>query len=252
MVQFFIGDCKKVFHLIKSDSIDCVVTSPPYNIGLDYGVYYSDQKPYPEYLGWLYSVCIDINRVLKEDGSFFLNLGNKPSEQLFVNSIIQDLSILFKVQNTIIWVKSFDGNGHFKPINSNRFLNGCFEYVFHLTKNKDVELDKLSIGIPYTDKTNIKRWNRERDLRDRGNVWFIPYETKQIKDKHPAIFPQELPERCIKLHGVKAGMQVLDPFMGIGTTGLACKKLGVNFIGIDINPKYVEIAKNNIQSFIWK
>ena len=250
MVRFFNDDCRITLDYLPSNSIDCVVTSPPYNIGMDYGVFYNDNKPSPEYLGWLYSIfCIRVYRVLKDNGSIFLNIGNKPSDQLFVNSVISDLSTLLELQNTIIWVKSVDGQGHYKPVNSKKYLNNCFEYIFHFTKKGDVELDKLAVGIPYSDKTNIKRWNTKTDLRDRGNVWFIPYETKQIKGLHPAIFPQELPERCIKLHGITKCMEVLDPFMGIGTTGLACKKLDVNFIGIDINKDYVKQAINNYMEY---
>ena len=106
------------------------------------------------------------------------------------------------------------------------------------------------MNLPYTDKSNIKRWNGVKtDLRDRGNVWFIPYETKQIKDKHPAMFPVQLPEMCIKLHGIKENnMIVLDPFMGSGTVAVAAKKLGVNYIGIELNKEYINIAEQRLQN----
>jgi site-specific DNA-methyltransferase (adenine-specific) len=241
LAQFFHDDCLKIIKQLPAQSIDCVVTSPPYNIGVNYGGKYYDNLPINQYLSWFSMACFYIKHVLKDNGSFFLNIGNKPSEQSFVNDVLFNMHY-FKLQNTIIWIKSFDGQGHFKPINSKRYLHNCFEYIFHFTKHGDVEIDKLAIGIPYSDKTNIKRWNKSNDLRDRGNVWFIPYETKQTKGPHPATFPQELPERCIKLHGISNGMKVLDPFMGIGTTGLACKKFGINFIGIDVNEDYVNHA----------
>ena len=101
-------------------------------------------------------------------------------------------------------IKTF---GHFKPINSPRFLNDCHEYVFHFTKSGRVELNRLALGVPYQDKSNIARWSHTggKDLRCRGNTWFVPYETIQSREKerpHPATFPVQLAEWCIKLHGV--------------------------------------------------
>jgi site-specific DNA-methyltransferase (adenine-specific) len=101
----------------------------------------------------------------------------------------------FFLQNTIHWIKSIavedrkgdlKSHGHFKPINSKRFLNDCHEWVFHFTKTGRVELDRLAIGVPYQDKSNIARWSHTSgsDLRCRGNTWFIPYETIQSREKN--------------------------------------------------------------------
>lgn len=241
------GDSLDVLESISNECVDCVITSPPYNIGKDYGVY-QDDIPRMEYMNWIGRVFYKVYQKMKINGSLFLNLGNKPSDQLFCHEVIEQLMVYFELQNTIIWVKSIDGKGHFKPISSDRFLNDCFEYIFHLTKKKDVKLDKLAIGIAYTDKTNIKRWNSKNDLRDRGNEWFIPYKTKNIKDKHPTIFPEKLPEMCIKLHGLKKDMVVMDPFMGSGTVPIVAKRLGVHYIGIDIEKSYVDMAFNGLKS----
>src|SRR5438034_288947 len=138
-------------------------------------------------------------------------------------------------QNTIHWIKSISieekndeivSRGHFKPINSRRFLNDCHEYLFHLTREGKTPLDRLALGVPYQDKTNIARWShtRGRDRRCRGNTWFIPYETIQRREKerpHPATFPVELAEWCIKLHGVSRVHTMLDPFLGIRNTPCA-------------------------------
>ncbi|HEU4985159.1 MAG TPA: site-specific DNA-methyltransferase, partial [Nitrososphaera sp.] len=89
----------------------------------------------------------------------------------------------------------------------------------------------------------IGRWKgAKQDRRDRGNTWFIPYETIQSrKDRpHPATFPVKLPEMCIMLHG-RAGL-VADPFTGIGSTALAAKKLGISFIGFEIDRSYLDEA----------
>ena len=120
--------------------------------------------------------------------------------------------------------------GHYKPVNSARYLNQTSEYVFHLTKGGDVPLAKLSIGTPYQDKSNVARWGAAKaDVRDLGNVWFIPYETVQRARPHPCVFPVKLPKQCIMLHGLEKTHLVMDPFVGTGTTGRAAADLGVEF-----------------------
>ena len=138
--------------------------------------------------------------------------------------------------------------GHFKPIVSERYLTDLHEYIFHFTKTANVKLDKRAIGVPYQDKTNIGRWkSATQDKRDRGNVWFIPYSTIQESRPHPAVFPEKLPYLCIRLHGLEKDMVVYDPFMGIGTTALACIRLGVNYIGTEIDLEYIKVALEDIQ-----
>ena len=142
--------------------------------------------------------------------------------------------------------------GHFKPINSPRFLNDCHEYVFHFTKSGRVELNRLALGVPYQDKSNIARWShtRGKDLRCRGNTWFVPYETIQSREKerpHPATFPVQLAERCIKLHGASRVRTMLDPFLGIGNSVVAAQRCGVKkFIGFEIDDAYLAEAKRRI------
>jgi site-specific DNA-methyltransferase (adenine-specific) len=146
--------------------------------------------------------------------------------------------------------------GHYKPIGGQRFLNGCHEHIFHFTKTGDVRLDRLAIGVPYQDKANIQRWKSAGiDKRCGGNIWFIPYDTirgRESERNHPASFPVGLPERCIKLHGLDRAKLVLDPFIGIDSTALACLRLGVSCIGFDIDPVYLEIASSRIKSYIAK
>jgi site-specific DNA-methyltransferase (adenine-specific) len=244
---------------VKDKSVDVVVTSPPYNIGAKYSTY-NDNVPLDQYLQLIESATIQIKRVLKDQGSFFLNVGSSLSDPMKAWNVAQVVAKHFTLQNTIIWVKSISFEkedigkynvleassiGHFKPVNSNAYLANCHEFIFHFVANDTVKLDKLAIGVPYQDKSNIGRYS-DYDLRDRGNVWFIPYETitsQSERSFHPSPFPSKLPERCIKLHGVKPDMVVLDPFMGIGTTAMACKKLGISrFIGFEIDQKYYEAA----------
>ncbi len=269
--QIYQEDCIKFMSKLKEEkvSVDVIVTSPPYNINKEYGSY-KDNKERDEYLKWLEDVARASHNILKDDGSFFLNIGGRPSDPVLPLLVVERfLKIDYKLQNTIHWIKSVtieqedigknnnirnNGDvsiGHFKPIVSERYLSELQEYVFHFTKSGNVKLDKLGIGVAYQDKTNIGRWkSAQQDKRDRGNIWFIPYPTIQAGRPHPAIFPVKLPELCIKLHGTDPNMLVYDPFMGIGSTALACIRLGVNYVGTEIDPAYIQIAQQQISGDI--
>ena len=136
--------------------------------------------------------------------------------------------------------------GHYKPINSDRFLNDCHEFVFHFSPQGTTGLDRLALGVPYQDQSNVTRWRAAADgLRCRGNTWFIPYETIQRRDRdrpHPATFPSQLPEQCLRLHGLKRIETAMDPFTGLGSTAVACLRLGVNFVGAEIDETYLKEA----------
>ncbi len=205
-----------------------------------------------------------VNYVLKDSGSLFLNIGSKPKSPEVPFQVVEVFQKIFKLQNVIHWIKSIYietesygeelkiNVGHYKPINSRRFLNDTHEYIFHLTKTGQVEVDRIALGVPYKDKSNASRWGGGKNrLRCRGNCWFIPYETIQDRSSdrpHPASYPPQLAENCIRLHGYKKGLKVLDPFMGIGNTALACRKLGVEFIGFEIDPAYLKIAEKRLKS----
>jgi site-specific DNA-methyltransferase (adenine-specific) len=250
-------DCLTAMSRLRAGTIDLVVTSPPYNLGVRYGKY-SDREDRQSYLKWCDKWAAQVRRLLKPRGSFFLNIGAAPSNPMLPHEIVFQLRDLFVLQNTIHWIKSVaiaDRTfGHFKPISSKRFLNDCHEYIFHFTKTKNVEIDRLAIGVPYQDKSNISRWSHTRgsDLRCRGNTWFIPYETIQSREKerpHPATFPVQLAEWCIKLHGVSRVRTMLDPFLGIGNSAVAAKNCGVKeFIGFEIDEIYLAEAKRRIAS----
>jgi site-specific DNA-methyltransferase (adenine-specific) len=249
---------------VKDKSADVVVTSPPYNIGTSYSSY-KDELPREKYLTWIEDIGIAIKHVLTDDGSFFLNIGNKPKDPWIAWDVAYALRKYFVLQNVIHWVKSIAINkaqvgnysnisgdiavGHFKPIVSKRFLNDCHEYIFHFTKYGDVYLDKLAVGVSYQDKTNIERWKaaNKEDRRDRGNIWFIPYQTIQSRSQqrpHPATFPVKLPDMCIRLHG--SAKLVIDPFIGIGSTAVAAMRLGISFVGFEIDKEYLDAAINRI------
>lgn len=258
-ITLYLKDCISGMNEdLQANSVDVVVTSPPYNIGIEYGTH-RDNLPREQYLSWMEQMGAAVKRVLNEKGSFFLNVGNTSKDQWIALDVVHTLRKHFTLQNVIHWVKSIAisksdvGNysgikddvavGHFKPIVSDRFLNDCHEYIFHFTTNGDVKLQKLAIGVPYQDKSNITRWKSAKDdKRDRGNTWFIPYETiKSRNDRpHPATFPVKLPEMCIRLHGLRDGLLVLDPFLGIGASAVSALRLGTSFVGFEIDKEYMD------------
>ena len=255
------GDCLEVLPTLAAESFDLVVTSPPYNLGIAYSSF-KDTAPRQEFLSWCKAWATEVKRAMADDASFFLNIGAAPSNPLLPHQLILSLTEepypLFILQNTFHWIKSISiettagqqiSAGHFKPINSKRYVNDCHEYVFHLTKTGNVPLDRRTAGVPYQDKSNIARWGHTggQDLRCRGNTWFIPYETIQSRKgerPHPATFPVALAEQCIKIHGKSDATRMLDPFLGIGSSALAAKLQKISaFTGIEIDPGYLDVAK---------
>jgi site-specific DNA-methyltransferase (adenine-specific) len=262
MTQFDLRrkDCVKGMLRLRDEHVDLVVTSPPYNLGVRYGKF-SDRQDRESYLQWCREWAGEVRRILKPSGSFFLNIGSAPSNPMLPHEIVMEFRGLFVLQNTIHWIKSIsiedregktESYGHFKPISSKRFLNDCHEYIFHFTRTGRVEIDRLALGVPYQDKSNIARWRHTRgsDVRCRGNTWFVPYETIQSRAKerpHPATFPVQLAEWCIKLHGISRVQTMLDPFLGIGNSAIAAERCGVEkFIGFEIDETYLAEANRRI------
>jgi site-specific DNA-methyltransferase (adenine-specific) len=255
--KVYCDDCVRGMRRRLPDGcVDVIVTSPPYNIGVRYNSH-DDNLPFDDYVDWMEEVALECRRVLREDGSLFFNIGDRPSDELRSLTVAQRIARHFHLQNTIHWIKSIaapeeDVNmGHYKPVNSARYLNNCQEYIFHFTRTGAVKLDKLSIGVPYQDKSNIGRWKAARqDCRDRGNTWYIPYETVTGAKPHPAAFPDRLSEMCIRLHGLReeVPLLVLDPFMGTGSTAVAAQRLGCHWVGFEKDSHYAQITRKRLQS----
>jgi site-specific DNA-methyltransferase (adenine-specific) len=249
-LQFVLGDCVSVLPTLARGGVDAIVTSPPYNLGVRYSTY-DDQMPREEYLEWTNRWIAAVAGVLAPKGSLFLNVGHKPTDPWVAMDVAQAARGHLRLQNLIHWVKSIaiddaQAVGHYKPINSDRFVNDCHEFIFHLTPTGRTPLDRRAIGVPYQDKSNVARWAAAAgDLRCRGNTWFIPYETIQSRAKdrpHPATFPARVPEMCLRLHGTDRTRLVVDPFTGLGSTAVACARLGLNFLGIDVDAVYLREA----------
>jgi site-specific DNA-methyltransferase (adenine-specific) len=267
--RFFVGDCVEILRALPEASVDSIVTSPPYNLGVRYRTY-DDTIPRQEYLEWTNAWVKAAARVLAGDGSLFLNVGAKPTDPWTAFDVAQAVRPHLQLQNTIHWIKSIaieralagararlDDDlaiGHYKPINSRRFLHDCHEFIFHFTPKGRTTLDRTAVGVRYQDRSNIGRWRAAASgKRCRGNTWFIPYDTIQSRDKerpHPATFPPKLPEMCLRLHGLTRLTTVVDPFMGLGATAVACAQLGISFVGIEVDADYVNEAVERTRAVI--
>jgi site-specific DNA-methyltransferase (adenine-specific) len=266
-VQLYLGDCVTVLPALPRQLVGVLVTSPPYNLGIKYRSY-QDDLPRKDYLNWTDAWLRAASKIVGDQGSLFLNVGAKPTDPWIPLEVAQVARQHFKLQNTIHWVKSIAIDrdaagqsakldhdmavGHYKPINSDRFVNDCHEFIFHFTPGGRTPLDRRAVGVPYQDRSNIKRWAGAGDgRRCRGNTWFIPYETIQSRDRdrpHPASFPSKVPEQCIRLHGVRRAGTVLDPFLGLGSSAIAATRLGLDFIGIEMDEHYLREAVERIKT----
>ena len=265
-LRFFHGDCVDVLSELPEATVGVVVTSPPYNLGIKYRSY-RDDMPRREYLNWTDKWVRAVTRVLAPQASLFLNVGAKPTDPWIALEVAQVARRRLKLQNTIHWVKSIAiereaagersldpdvAVGHYKPINSDRFVNDCHEYIFHFSPAGRTRLDRRAVGVPYQDPSNIKRWAQAGSgLRCRGNTWFIPYETIQSRDRdrpHPASFPPKVPEQCVRLHGLERAGLMMDPFLGLGSSAIAAVRLGVDFIGVEMDEHYLREAVARVKA----
>ncbi|HMJ90179.1 MAG TPA: site-specific DNA-methyltransferase [Candidatus Acidoferrum sp.] len=254
------SDCVRGMAAMDPKSVDVVVTSPPYNLGIKYTKFADDQSR-EEYLAWCGTWIKQLRRVIADDGALFLNIGSSPSNPLLPFQLALEVSKHLVLQNTFHWIKAITVEprgeeqfsvGHFKPISSHRFVNDCHEYVFHFTHSGNVRINRLAVGVPYADKSNIARWShtKGKDLRCRGNTWFVPYKTITSRDgerPHPATFPVGLATRCFQIHGVKDTTKAMEPFLGIGTAAEAALECGIaQFTGFEIDEVYLEFARQRI------
>ncbi len=224
---------------LPKKSIDLIVTSPPYNVGIDYNQH-DDTIPYEEYLDWTKQWLKKALTLLKRDGRLCLNIpldknkgGIKP---VYADIVKIALDVGFKYQTTIIW----NEQNISRRTAWGSFMSASAPYVITPVETIVVlykeSWKKLSKGESDITKEEFIEWT--------NGLWTFPGESKK-RIGHPAPFPLELPKRCIKLFSY-VGDTVLDPFLGSGTTAIAAYKLRRKAIGVEIDEKYFELAIKRI------
>lgn len=262
---FYVGDVGQGCQSVEDESVDLIITSPPYFKADGY----SDAL--------MVATGMTFARVLKPGGRAYVVIA-QINENLDLPMDAQRAILAGGKKNlipgqSIIWVKSIAvggwqekcpecdhkwktevvSRGHFQPINSPNLLNYCYEFVLGFMKPPIQDAHPLNrkapgIGVAYADKSNILRWKEATaGVHCPGDVWYVPYETtgSSIKKVHRHEFPQELARRLIVLSGIPAGSTVFDPFAGGGTSLFAARECGMNAVGNDINDNAIEMLRRS-------
>jgi len=234
-------DCIEGMKMLPNQSVDLIITSPPYWKGFEYEAYFNSYK---QYLDWTEKWLIEAKRILKQDGTMYINVINDSEITIRAFEILEiAVKNMLKLHDTIIWYRFNQ-----QPANTNRQLTNQCEYIFMLRRTSaNIHLDK---ELAYDKNKHIFK------TKNVGNVWEIPFNSgkdyksnfgkKETKSKfgHSG-FPLELPETCLLLSS-KENDIVLDMFMGSGTTAVACKKNNRNYIGFELSKEYCEIAEKRL------
>ncbi len=245
----YIGDCINLMKNLKAKSIQTAVTSPPYNINKNYGKY-NDDINFDDWKELINNTFSGIKRVLKDNGSFFLNVSPIPEKK--TKEIIPLDSICYQIgkdngfflRNSIIW--------HFNNMqNCSKRLSGRWESILWFVRDIDNYLFNLDdVRIPYITK-NDKRLDPDGG-RNPTDVWFFDRVNNMTKKKLglenvPTMFPVPMIERIIKMSS-NENDKILDPFAGSGTTLIAARNLNRKGIAIELDNSYKRIIVNRLNN----
>lgn len=238
--QIICGDCLEVMRQIPDNTVHLAVTSPPYNLGINYDAH-NDSLAYKEYLNWMREVWLETKRVLVPGGRFALNIAPtsiknfRPIHHDFANQL-REIGMIMRTE--IVWYKQTMGRrtawGSWKSP-ANPHIIPSWEYVLVFSKDSWT----LSSESKEADIT------ADEFMRFSDGFWYIPPESQ--RRGHPTPFPEELVYRLIKFYTYKNNV-VLDMFGGTGTVAVVAYKTGRHFIHIDISEKYCKIAEERLKA----
>lgn len=235
------GDAYDVLKQFPDNCVDLIFTSPPYNFGLEYH-HNQDDSYWEDYFNQLFKVFSECIRVLKYGGRILINIQPLFSDYIPSHHIISNFFIQQKLiwKGEILWEKNnynckYTAWGSWKSP-SNPYLKYTWEFIEVFCKGtlkKEGTSENIDISAEEFKQIVVAKWSiaPERDMK---------------KWEHPAMFPEKLVERALKLFSYQNDV-ILDPFNGVGTTTFVAKKLNRQFIGIDISEKYCKRAKNRLQ-----
>jgi len=237
-------DCLEGMKLIDDNSIDLVVTSPPYNCGIDYDVY-NDSRDWDEYLNWCKQWFFELKRILKSDGRICVNVliemgikNNKirvsPYAEFY--KLFNDVGI--NLFGSPVWVD----NHRVKYTAWGSWLKASAPYIYN-------PYEVIMIGYKDVWKKQSKgesTINKEDFMMGCSGIWKLRTQTKELTK---ANYHTDLSNMCIKLLSYENEL-VFDPFMGSGTTAVSCKKLNRRYIGFEISPDYCNIANKRLDNVV--
>lgn len=242
-----IGDSRELLKEIPDNSVNMVVTSPPYNINKKYGKY-NDLIMFDEWEELISDITKEIYRILKPDGSFFLNLSPIPigkDKEIFPlpylgYKIIKDNN--FYLRNMITWTFN-------NMQNPTKRLSGRYENILWCVKDlNDYVFNLDEVRIPYITKNDKRLTGKGRNPTD---VWYFDRVNNMTKKKlhltHPTVYPDQMIERIIKM-STNEGDTVLDPFLGSGTTVAVAHSLNRKVVGFELDSHYFDEIKNRIET----
>lgn len=242
--KIIVGDSEAELKKLPSNSIDLIFTSPPYNFGLGYDTS-EDGINWGEYFVKLFRVFDECIRVLKYGGRIIVNIQPLFSDYIpshhILSNYFMDKKLIWKGE--ILWEKNnynckYTAWGSWKSP-SNPYLKYTWEFLEVFSKG-DLKKEGKKENIDIASE-EFKKWVVAK--------WSISPERKMDVYDHPAMFPEELVERVLKLFSYEGDI-ILDPFNGVGTTSAVAKRLNRNYIGIDISEKYCKIAERRIKELL--